>query len=372
VYESPVNVVFPFCNPSTLERNKFLDSLGGISLPDSGGRLDSCCCVPHICNGCGDYYPNSSKYLKFQKPDLATAMAISGAAIAPDLGYVIPAKFSLTRGALRIIFSLFNMGIGRWVYFEDWLLPNRIVRWIVNTLVIFMPPILVGIFIGYNPSPNTIWWSSLILFILFVVISVICFSVRLFEPEYLSWLILSLNLNQLWLPATYLSDGGHYENLGLLGLLQTLKLDFAVDPPVNHTVLCFDASEDSECSMPVWLFAFEQAKTLGYIKKFTLAEGGPYNIAKERSRFSNERWLKFTCKIKNVNVKTKLNVYCVKSTILRTDVGNDSGRLVTLYSVNDEDFPHTSTSNQWIAGSFKYYVELGKISVDALPLAAKP
>ena len=124
---------------------------------------------------------------------LPTAMAISGAAISPSMG-------KMTRRSYRFLLGLANIRLGVW-------LPNprRVDNWKKH---------------GFRP-----------------------------RPHYLLWELLGSNhVNRRFL---YVTDGGHYENLGLVELLRR----------GCTTIYCFDASGDKGTTFATLGQAIEIART---------------------------------------------------------------------------------------------------------------
>lgn len=211
---------------------------------------------------------------------LPAAVAISGAAISPSMG-------KMTRRPLRLLMGLANIRLGVWV-------PN---------------PRRLETFKGRNavyPRPR---------------------------PYYL--LRELLGLNQLNLPFLYVTDGGHYENLGAMELLRRGCTE----------VYCFDASKD-ELDAVGDMISLARSE-LGVEVEITLDDLRPND--------------------KGISEKE-----CVEGTILYPDgtkgrifyarpaITEDAVADVAVYHRQDKRFPRDPTGDQLYTGQrFEAYRALG-------------
>jgi hypothetical protein len=137
--------------------------------------------TPYACGNSDPGYTDSGSYTNSKKGiSLGTAVAISGAAVSPNMGYM------MSSGALRLLMSLFNVRLGVW-------LPNP-----------GKPGSLTRRFSGLS----ALWGAA---------------------AE-------ALGLTDSTHPFVYLSDGGHFDNLGLYEMVKRR----------SRFIVVSDASTDPE------------------------------------------------------------------------------------------------------------------------------
>jgi hypothetical protein len=225
---------------------------------------------------------------------LGTAVAISGAAASPNQGYH-------SSPMVALLMTLFNVRLGWW-------LGN---------------PGAMGHDTFRDPSPHS--------------------PVRHMVKE-------GLGLTDSSSPYVYLSDGGHFENLGLYEMiLRRCRL-----------IVVSDAGCDPECSLEDLGNAIRKIRVdLGVkieIKKFDI-----FSRTNEEGKKSGRY-----CAIGEIDYGTadeggrKGTLIYIKPALL----GNEP-RDIYNYSRESEEFPHESTSDQWFSESqFESYRALGQRTID--------
>jgi hypothetical protein len=211
-------------------------------------------------------------------------MAISGAAASPNMGYH-------TSTALAFLMTVFNVRLGWW-------LPN---------------------------TRGKAWQSSSPGFGLFYLLNELLGQTNQ-ERDYV-----------------YLSDGGHFENLGVYELVKRRC----------KVIVACDASEDHGMSFASLGSAIEKCRT-------DLGIDISIDVEEIRKRDS-DGYSSSHCKVGRIRydqvdkgVAEGVLVY-IKSS-LKAEVPTD----VLRYRDRNEDFPHQSTADQWFGESqFESYRELG-------------
>ncbi len=224
---------------------------------------------------------------------LPTAVTISGAAASPNMGYQ-------TSTTIALLMTLFNVRLGWWVG---------------------------------NPGP---WGAK---------------TYRRSSPRWSLIRILqeALGLTNDRRPYVYLSDGGHFENLGLYEMVRRRC----------RVIVVSDAGQD-------YRYAFQDLGNA--VRKIRVDLGIPIEI-KDRKIFPR--------------AENKLGKYCAVGEILYSEVdkGAPNGTLIYLkpaiygaepmdvynYGRENVEFPHEPTSDQFFSESqFESYRMLGQHTVDAI------
>jgi hypothetical protein len=214
---------------------------------------------------------------------LGTAMSLSGAAASPNWGYHSSAVTSF-------IMTLFNVRLGAWL-----------------------------------GNPNGTWWKK----------DGPRSGYKLFLQE-------ALGRTTADQPFVYLSDGGHFENLGLYEMIRRRC----------HTIIVSDAGADPDCTL----------EDLGNaIRKIYIDLGVSIDFKRIDVR-------------KRGPDPANPGVYCAVGRIRYPDEGAKEGRIVYIkpglyddapadvraYAAANAKFPHDSTLNQWFTESqFESYRALG-------------
>jgi hypothetical protein len=237
---------------------------------------------------------------------LGTAVAISGAAASPNMGYH-------SSSAITFLMTFFNVRLGWWL-----------------------------------GNPGTAGGTT---------------GGTTFDRSHPRWAVRPLLEETLGLtddanPYVYLSDGGHFENLGLYEMVLRRC----------HTIVAVDAGEDHDCK-------FEDLGNA--IRKIRIDLGIPIEIEKISIYAGPEK----------VPAGGK-GRYCAVGTIRYSciDPEAEDGTLVyfkpTVYGIEPRDilhyreqnplFPHESTGDQWFSEpQFESYRMLGSHAVDAVCCALK-
>jgi hypothetical protein len=221
---------------------------------------------------------------------LGTATAISGAAVSPDMGYN-------SSPIVSMLLTLFNARLGWWLG---------------------------------NPGTagnDTYWYSG-----------------PGKGPEYL--MDEALGRTNDVKPYVYLSDGGHFENLGLYEMVLRRC----------RTIVVIDAGEDRE-------FTFEDLGNA--IRKIRIDLG----ISIEFPNFSNFRKLNdggstLYCSVGNIRYKPEDHDADGKLIYIKPTIRGDESADVLNYERQHTDFPHESTADQWFSESqFESYRALGEYEI---------
>jgi hypothetical protein len=225
---------------------------------------------------------------------LPAAVAISGAAISPSMG-------KMTRRPLRLLMGLANVRLGVWV-------PN---------------PRRVATFEKRNkfyPRPR---------------------------PYYL--LRELLGLNQLNLPFLYVTDGGHYENLGAMELLRRGCTE----------IYCFDASKDE-------LDALGDMISLARSELDVEVEIDPEDLRPDKEGISKKDCVEGAIHYPD---GTKGRIYYARPAVTEKAPAD-----VTVYHRQDPRFPRDPTGDQLYTGQrFEAYRALGlSAGRSAIELAERP
>jgi Patatin-like phospholipase len=211
---------------------------------------------------------------------LPAAVAISGAAISPSMG-------KMTRRPLRLLMGLANLRLGVWV-------PNpRRLETFERRKKVY-------------PRPR---------------------------PHYL--LRELLGLNQLNLPFLYVTDGGHYENLGAMELLRRGCTE----------VFCFDASKDE-------LDALGDMISLARSELDVEVEIDPEDLRPDDDGISKKDCVTGTIRYPD---GTKGRIYYARPAVTKSAPAD-----VTVYHRQDPRFPRDPTGDQLYTGQrFEAYRALG-------------
>ena len=211
---------------------------------------------------------------------LPAAVAISGAAISPSMG-------KMTRRPLRLLMGIANLRLGVWV-------PN---------------PRRLGTF----EKRETVYPRP--------------------RPYYL--LRELLGLNQLNLPFLYVTDGGHYENLGAMELLRRGCTE----------IYCFDASKDE-------LDALGDMISLARSELDVEVELDPEDLRPDDNGISKKDCVKGTIRYPGGKVG---HIYYARPAVTEKAPAD-----VTVYHRQDAGFPRDPTGDQLYTGQrFEAYRALG-------------
>jgi hypothetical protein len=216
---------------------------------------------------------------------LATAMAISGAAVSPNMGYH-------TSPAAAFLMTLFNVRLGWWIG---------------------------------NPRSKNGWKNS--------------------SPNFaLVWLIMEMfGLTHAKGSYIYLSDGGHFENLGLIELVRRR---------CRFIVLC-DAEEDHN---------FEFAGLGNAIEKCRTDLGIDIELDVEPIRRRNELGHSHShCAVGRIRYdQCDPGAHAGTLLYIKSSLTGDEPTDVLRYSARNPAFPHETTNDQWFGESqFESYRALG-------------
>jgi hypothetical protein len=220
---------------------------------------------------------------------LGTAMAISGAAASPNMGYHSSA-------ALAFLMTIFNIRLGWWIG---------------------------------NPRHRTGWQSS--------------------GPSMLSshLLVELFGLTNDAHSHVYLSDGGHFENLGLYELVRRRC----------RLIVASDAAQDG---------SFEFNDLGNAIEKCRADLGIDIDIRVEPIRIRDENGHShWHCAVGTIRYD-KVDVGAQVGTLLylKASITGDEPTDVLRYAAQNEEFPHQSTADQWFNESqFESYRMLGLHSI---------
>ncbi len=217
---------------------------------------------------------------------LATAMAISGAAVSPNMGYH-------SSPAAAFLMTLFNVRLGWWIG---------------------------------NPRNQKGWLRS--------------------SP---SWAFGHLIAEMFGLTNAggryiYLSDGGHFENLGLFELVRRR---------CRFIIVC-DAEEDHDFKFEGLGNAIEKCRTdLGVNIELKV------EAIRQRDEHGHSRW---HCAVGRIRYdETDPEAHAGTILYLKSSLTGDEPTDVLRYAARHDAFPHESTSDQWFGESqFESYRALGQ------------
>lgn len=244
---------------------------------------------------------------------LASAAATSGAAVSARAAYV---GEGFTRGHLvSVVMTLLNMRLGMWVANPD--RSRKKVPGYLNPVLTYG---LFGRIIGRGYRAD----SSFI----------------------------------------ELSDGGHFENLGLYELARRK----------TEVILVIDAEEDENLSFPAFVAAIARIRTdFKAVIEFEADKGPEYLSPGQKLKFPHDapsaKQPYFACRIRYKGGPAGVIVY-LKAALIK-----ELSMTTLAYRSENEDFPNQSTLNQFFAPpQFEAYRELGfqsvMIAADELNLAA--
>lgn len=216
---------------------------------------------------------------------LATAMAISGAAASPNMGYH-------TSAAAAFLMTLFNVRLGWWIG---------------------------------NPRSERGWQRSAPSWPLARLVAEM-FGLTHAEGRYI-----------------YLSDGGHFENLGIFELVRRR---------CRFIVAC-DAEEDGDFEFEGLGNAIEKCRTdLGVDIDLDV------EAIRQRDERGHSRW---HCAVGRIRYdRTDEEAHAGTLLYLKSSLSGDEPSDVLRYAARNDAFPHESTSDQWFGESqFESYRALG-------------
>jgi Patatin-like phospholipase len=250
---------------------------------------------------------------------LGTCIAVSGAAASPNMG-------SYSEPGLAFLMTLFDVRLGLWIGNpkETRKTLDRDTHW----------------FMG---KPTRVWWRR--------------GSPGIGFFRLLCELLGNTNDHSRFL---YLSDGGHFENLGIYELVRRrCKL-----------IVACDASCDEQCALTDFHNAMERCRTdfgvtITLNDDSLLKPTGPQGALRSKRHF-----VKGTIHYPGVRAEQGRIIY-IKSTLVDADPED-----VLAYNNMNPHFPHDTTANQWFDEShFENYRALGKAAgmaaVDAINDAIK-
>jgi hypothetical protein len=234
-----------------------------------------------------------------QRVTLQGASAMAAAAVSPSMG-------RMTRAPLRMLLGLFNVRLGVWM-------PNPL-----NATQQRRVDERQG------PAPKQAKWHGWV------------------PPYYLFLELFGANsINRKWV---YVTDGGHYENLGLVEALRDQDV---------RAVVCVDAAGDAPGTATTLAQALALARAeLGY--DIVGGDLGRFALSKESAK-GNLRSLAthgvFTLK------REEQTVHVV---VVRLGLADDTPRDILDYARTHPTFPYDSTANQlYKADRFDAYRALG-------------
>jgi len=225
-------------------------------------------------------------------PTLGTAMAISGAAVSPNMGH-----FSTSR-SVAMLLALFNLRLGWWLG---------------------------------NPRHEKTWKSDGPWF---------GFRYLLYEM---------LGLTHQYKRHVYLSDGGHFENLGLYELVRRR---------CRYVIVC-DAEEDRDLKFSGLGNAIEKCRT---------DLGVDISIDLDSLRRSEETGLsRWHCAVGRIDYRADPERPSGILVYLKASLTGNESVDVQRYAAKNPDFPHQSTGDQWFDESqFESYRALGYHAVQSV------
>jgi hypothetical protein len=237
---------------------------------------------------------------------LPAAVAMSGAAVSPSMG-------KLTYRPLTFLLALANIRLGVWV-----LNPRRI-----NESTEAMA---TGRNLRHRPRPQYLWKEL--------------FGRNRLEDKFL-----------------YVTDGGHYENLGLLELLRR----------GCRTIYCFDAGGGNTNKALVDAIAL--ARTELNIEIDMTAE------AEKLAEDNQTRLAKVVCASGTIRYPAPRSEDRVKGRLfyVRSVVSDESPWDLRSFQLEDGIFPHDSTFDQFFTDQkFEAYRRLGTCAAEQALIMAKP
>lgn len=240
-------------------------------------------------------YQRTISYAGERGPTLATAMAISGAAASPNMGYHSSAIMTL-------LMTLFNVRLGWW-----WPNPGK-----------------HGLSVHSTPSPS----NSL--------------------DALLSESIGDTNDDEPWV---YLSDGGHFENLGIYEMVLRRC----------STIVVIDGSADAEYSLEDFANACRKIYVdFGIPIELDNVNFGPSHIhagTGSKNRHCCVYSIRYDCVHKDAQPGTLFYIKASLCNSLPADVKH--------YAAEHKLFPHESTVNQFFRETqFESYRRLGSHVID--------
>ncbi len=241
---------------------------------------------PGFCRTTGSDEPKREAYAASRGPvTLATAMAISGAAASPNMGYH-------TSPAPAFLMTLFNVRLGWWIG---------------------------------NPRAEKGWMKS---------------SPNSAFP----WLIAEMfGLTHAKGRYIYLSDGGHFENLGIFELVRRR---------CRFIVAC-DAEDDHDFEFGGLGNAIEKCRTdLGVDIEIDVEP------IRHRDEQGHSRW---HCAVGRIRYdKSDPDAHVGTLLYLKSSLTGDEDTDVLRYAARSPSFPHETTNDQWFGESqFESYRALG-------------
>lgn len=228
---------------------------------------------------------------------LGMAMAISGAAASPNFGYH-------SSPLVSFVLMLFNVRLGWWMGN-----PNHPNRWR------FRSPL---------------------------------FSLRLFQQE-------ALGRTSADQPFVYLSDGGHFDNLGLYEMVRRRA----------RTIVVVDATADPECHMD------DLGRTLRSIS-VDLGVEILFNPSVAFRKRSDPETAGVYCAVGHVTYPEK---DAQRGTLIFIKAGlyKDAPADIRAYAASNARFPHDATFNQWFTETqFESYRALGSHVIDVITGPERP
>jgi len=160
------------------------------------------------------------KTRKSANDDLASVMAISGAAISAHPG----PRYSKGMGA-TLLMCLLNFDWGNWMWSQKKRRPQQLM-WLAYFSCFFLLPIFFSVaptmssILGWTQNSFHYWNSSIVVVMGCSILFGSFLDVLLYHPFVRHWRLFLHTWSGRNAPFYYLTDGGHLENLGLIELLR--------------------------------------------------------------------------------------------------------------------------------------------------------
>ena len=231
-------------------------------------------------SGIGGYRPTAELMSTWDEPlSVGDAITLSGAALSPYMG-------QLTSRPAAFLMSILNLRLGRWL-----------------------------------PNPSVA-------------------SSSLYPRNRLVTLLRELfGRTDATTDHVYVTDGGHFENLGIYELIRRRC----------HTIVAIDSSEDLGSSFFELSSALEKARVDHGVNI-------RIDISPLRSNPPTACWVKGAIEYSDIPEQAEGVLYYIKPLLTGREPLD-----VELYATTDSSFPHTSTGNQWFSESrFEAYRALGE------------